>query len=360
MTSKKPFYHHKAFQLTVGIAVSVLCMWLALRPILNDDDAWDQLVFAFRTADYRTLPVIFIVLFIFYWLKAWRWRLMLAPIGQFRPVKDLLPPIMIGFSFNNLLPAHLGEFVRCFVFSKQQKVPVPVSISSVVLERVFDVIAILLYLGIGLIFIEGVDPSVKKSAYVFAGAAAALVLGGIIYVIWTKPFVNLVEKILKMITFIPHSLTDKLCEMLEAGAKGLASLKHGPLLFAIVVISIIKWALNGSLILLALWSFDISVSPVVAMVLLGVVAFGVTVPSSPGYFGVIQLCFMLVLELFVPNKPAIFAASVYYHMSQYIPVTLIGLIYFLRSGMSIAQVEEEKAEADEHIAAEVELNPAES
>ncbi|HET6422147.1 MAG TPA: hypothetical protein VFG20_00605, partial [Planctomycetaceae bacterium] len=60
--------------------------------------------------------------------------------------------------------------------------------------------------------------------------------------------------------------------------------------------------------------------------------------SSPGYFGVIQLCFMTVLKLFVDNQPAVFAASVYYHLAQYIPVTLIGLAYFIRSGMSLREV----------------------
>jgi uncharacterized membrane protein YbhN (UPF0104 family) len=83
----------------------------------------------------------------------------------------------------------------------------------------------------------------------------------------------------------------------------------------------------------------------VSCIVLGVVAFGVTVPSSPGYFGVIQLCFLTVLKLFVPaNQLAdVFAASVYYHLSQYIPVTIVGsflgLKGFRMSDASVAATE---------------------
>jgi hypothetical protein len=60
----------------------------------------------------------------------------------------------------------------------------------------------------------------------------------------------------------------------------------------------------------------------------------VTVPSSPGYFGVIQLCFLTVLKLFVTEEelPGVFAASVYYHLSGYFPVTIGGLLFLGMTG----------------------------
>ena len=307
---------------------------------------------AFQTADYRSLPVIFIVLVIFYWLKAWRWKLMLSPTGDYDTNKDLLPPIMIGFGFNNLLPAHLGEFVRCFVFARQQKVPFMLSFSSVALERVFDVIVVLLFLVIGLLSVEGIDDDVQKQAYLFAGAAAVAVMGAAVYVIWTKPFVALFERVLKLIPFIPHSLVEKICGMVEAGAAGLESIKNWRLLVAIIAVSIVKWAFNGTLIALSLWSFGITTSVPVMMLLLGVIAFGVTIPAAPGYFGVIQMLFMLVMGQFVKDEGPLFAASIYYHMSQYVPVTLIGLYFFIRSGISLKEVEEKKEETEEHLAEE--------
>ena len=94
-----------------------------------------------------------------------------------------------------------------------------------------------------------------------------------------------------------------------------------------LVISLVKWGLNGLLALLALWSFGLPHSLSIGMVLMGAIAFGVAIPSSPGYIGVMQLIFMSVMQFFTLDQESVLAASVYYQFSQWIPVTLAGLIY---------------------------------
>lgn len=337
---RTPLHKNKWLHLALGIAVSAACLWFAVSGLLKDENALQQIGSAFARANYASLPVMWLVLAVFYWLKAWRWRLLLKPVGDFDAVRDLVPPTMIGFAFNNLLPAHLGDFVRVFLFAQRRQLNKAAVLSSVVLERVFDVVAILFYLGLGLVLVPGLDPSVKQTALVFAAAAACCVLGGLIYVIWTRPFVAMMEWTLARLPFVPAGLRRKVTGMLEAGADGLASLKNPKLILGIMLTSWAQWALNGVLVYLSLWSFDLHFSPLVSCIVLGVVAFGVTVPSSPGYFGVIQLCFMSVLKLFTENEADVFAASVYYHMSQYVPVTIIGLCFFYRTGLSFRDVEE--------------------
>lgn len=349
MTQQKSLPVKKIVMLLAAVAISGGSLWYACYPLINDAEAWGQFVNAFKIADYRSLPIIWLILFLFYILKAWRWRLMLAPIGNYRAVKDLLPPIMIGFSFNNLLPFRMGEVARCFVFSKQQKLPFSVAVSSVVLERFFDLIGVLFFLGVGLLFMEDVGPEIKNTAIVGAVIAVVGVLGGVAYVLWTKPVLNLFEKIFKSIPLIPHAFTDKVCSILEAGAKGLSAIRNVRLLVAMLVLSIIKWGLNGFLVWISVWSFGLTISPAVAMVLLGVIAFGVAVPAVPGYFGVMQLCFTLVLGLFFAgpeNRAAILAASIYFQMTQWIPVTIIGFVYFVFTGIKLSDVGEKQEERE--------------
>lgn len=301
---------------------------------------------AFAEADYITLLPMWGLLFGFYWLKAWRWRMLLAPLGNF-PTSRLFPPTMIGFAFNNVLPAHLGEFVRVFVFARQSGLPKTAVLTTVAVERVFDVVAILFFLGLGLAFVPNLDPQVKQGAIGFAAFALLGLLGAAAYLAWPRQFVMIFEAVLVRIPLLPEGWRAELCRLVETGASGLASLKSGPLLAGILITSLLQWALNGLIIHLALWSFGIHVSLLVSFVVLGVVAVGVTVPSSPGYFGVIQFCFLIVLMLFVPDrKPAVMAASIYYHMAGWIPVTLLGMIYFIRSGLHVADIEHE-AEGEE-------------
>jgi uncharacterized membrane protein YbhN (UPF0104 family) len=107
----------------------------------------------------------------------------------------------------------------------------------------------------------------------------------------------------------------------------------------IVATSLAQWLLNALYILCALWAFKIRLQWDGALVLMGVVAFGVAVPSVPGYFGVMQFWFLLVLRdtMFVNGEERIFAASIYYQLSQFVPVTLIGIISANRMGFGLGE-----------------------
>jgi glycosyltransferase 2 family protein len=345
----RPWFRSKWFNLALGLAVTFACLAYALYVMAEGqpiDVVLRQIGDAFAGADYITLLPMWGLLLAFYWLKAWRWRMLLAPLGSFRTSR-LFPPTLIGFAFNNVLPAHLGEFVRVFVFARQSGLPKTAVLTTVAVERVFDVLSILFFLGLGLVFVPNLDPQVKQGAIGFAVFALVGLLGAAAYLTWPSRFVAVFEGVLARVPFLPEGWRAELCRLVETGASGLASLKSGPLLVGILITSFVQWGFNGLQIHLALWSFGIHVSLLVSFVVLGVVAVGVTVPSSPGYFGVIQFCFLIVLMLFVPDrKPAVMAASIYYHMVQWIPVTLLGLLYFVRSGLHVADIEHEAETED--------------
>lgn len=356
-TGRKAFYRTRGFNLTIGILVTVACFWWAFEQMLKGSDGrktpaqvFGEIGGAFRTANYLTLPLMWACLALFYWLKALRWRYLLTPIGEYSASRELLPSTLIGFAFNNVLPAHLGEFVRVFVFSRQSGIPKTAVLTTIVLERLFDVVAILGFLLFGLFLIDtsGLDSRIVLSAWIFGGLVCAGLLVAAGYLIWTHPVVTCIERILDRLTFLPDSVKTKLAEIMEAGEQGLSSLRSVRLFVGIIWTSAGQWFLNGTLIWLSLKAFDIQVTPAVAAIVLAATAFGVTVPSSPGYFGVVQLCFMAVLKLFTESsRSVIFSASIYYQMSQWVPVTLIGMFFFLKQGYSVADVESAKEEADE-------------
>ena len=356
--TRKPWYKSKWFNLSLGIGFTVLSLWWAFREmrkteegLKSPEELFQEIGDAFSQADYRSLPVMWIAIAAFYIIKAWRWQMLLAPIGKYRTMKDLLPSVMIGFAFNNVLPAHLGEFVRMFVFSKEHNLSRTSVLSSIALERIFDIIAILSYLVAGLLLVDSsnIDQTVVTYAWMFAGVVCCALIGAAIYLVWTKPFVAFVERVMAAIPLMPGGLEKKVAGMLEGGAEGLASLRSIRLLIGILLTSYIQWALNGFIMYVALWAFGIEVSFLVAAIVLGVVAIGVTVPSTPGYFGVIQACFVLVLKLFVDQSQieSVFAASIYYHMANWIPVTAVGMLYFLKTGFRLADIQEQASHRDE-------------
>jgi uncharacterized protein (TIRG00374 family) len=343
--SPKPLHRSKAFHLALGLAVTVACLAWAFYAMGAKDDPWHvlrQIGSAFADAHYWTLLPYWLLLFIFYWLKAWRWRLLLAPLGDFRPTRDLLPPILVGFGFNNLLPAHLGEFVRMYVFARDQRLPMTPVLSSIVLERVCDMVTILALLCGGLLFVPATSETVRGIAWGATLLVLVLVLGTVLYIARTREFVRFIEGCMNVLPVLPRASRRRIAELLEVGAAGMLALKNGRLRTGILVLSVLQWVLNAGLFALSLAAFDIRVSVPITLLLMGAVAFAVLVPSSPGYFGVIQVCFVAVLGLFVQDAERVFAASIYYHMAQWIPVTLLGLYFFNRSGLRVSDVESRK------------------
>ena len=289
-----------------------------------------------------------LILIAFYALKGWRWALLLRPLKHLTPWQ-VAPSMMTGFMANNLLPAHLGEFVRVFVLGQQyglKKTPV---LSTVVLERVFDILAILLLLGISLFFIEGMPQDLERFCQVFGIASLCGVAMLVGYMVFTEQFVALVARVFSWLPFLPTKLTTGILEMLETAAVGLESVRNPRLLSGIAVSSVAQWMLNGLMIYCSARAFGVQVSYWDALMVMGVIVFAILMPAPPGYFGVIQACFKLVLvPRFLPED--VVACSVFYQMSQYIPVTLTGLIFMNRIGLSLGALQTEAKSKSQQVA----------
>lgn len=297
----------------------------------------DEIKEAFAGADYRFLPVMLLLLVGFYVLKAYRWKLFLKPIRELT-TWQVMPAMVIGFAFNNLLPAHLGEFVRVYVLGKQFDLPKTPVLSTVVLERVFDIIAILGLLGLSLFFIDDIPPDLKKASLIFGAVSLVGMIVLLVYMLFTSWFVSFTDSVLSKMNFIPESIRKGILEMLESGAIGLQSVRNPKLLWLISVTSLLQWLANGMMVYVALQSFGVEIEPTKALLVMGVTAIGVTVPSTPGYFGVIQFCFWESLKPFGCDKAKVFGASIYYHMCQWIPVTSTGLAFLSFVGMSFGDL----------------------
>ena len=325
----------RAFFLVLGILVSFGCLAWSLRGTDTE-----SLKAGFANANYWTLPIMLALLFAFYWLKTWRWQLLLAPVAPLT-IRQLFSPMLIGFAANNLLPAHLGEFIRVFFVRQKHGVAASTVLSTVVLERIFDVLAILTLFGIGLAFTDDLPDHYRNGAMLLGAAAGSVVIAVAIYLIWTEHFIDFVGWGLSMCPFLPAKLSSALVGMLRQGGEGLLALKSGKVVALVVVTSLLQWLLNGLIAYVALRAFHIDVTPATGLIVTGVTAFGVTIPSTPGYFGVIQMCFDVSMnaQQLKPDPSLVFGSSVYYHISMYIPVTILGLFFLQQSGLCLQDMQ---------------------
>ena len=85
------------------------------------------------------------------WARTWRWHFMLRHL---KPVtlRRLFPVVCIGYFGNNIYPFRAGEVMRAYVLWQREEIPITSSLATVIIERVFDGLVMLLFVFLALPF----------------------------------------------------------------------------------------------------------------------------------------------------------------------------------------------------------------
>ena len=312
----------KRITVVVGLLVGALFLWLALRNV-----QLSAVASSLRTANLWLAIPFLLALAVFYWLKAVRWSILLRPTRDI-PARELVPAMMIGFAGNNVLPVRLGELLRVFALGKEQDISISTVFGTVVLERVFDVVTLLLLLTAALY----ASPSTStefEAARTFILIAAILAISAA-YAIAASPawLISLLKPIHRL---LPTRLRPLISQRLTQLRQGFAVLTRssGHVIILIFINSIIQWALLAFAIHMSIMAFDVGSDPTAAVLILGLLVAGISLPSAPAFVGTIEYCFVLGLGLFGVNPDIALSVGIYYHAITFVGVTLSGA-YFLR------------------------------
>lgn len=314
----------------LGFAVSAVLIWYAVR-----DVSLDELMGTFSQANYLYLFPALVFTFLFYWLRAIRWRHMLSPIKQVQ-TSQLFSITVIGFMVNNILPVRIGEVVRAYILGNRENLSKSLSLATVVVERILDGLTILAFLIPGLLLLT-FPPVVKSAAIGLLFFYACL----IIFLFLLTFYAGLAARIVRRIV-APFSsvLADRFIGMLRSFCEGLKIFKSGSQVFWIFLYTVSIWVAASLIVMMFLYSFHFSVPLYASFVLLAVIAVGVAVPAAPGFVGPLQMACIIGLAIFGIPKTESLGFSIVYHASQYIPVTLLGLYFMWRSHLHLKDITE--------------------
>lgn len=104
---------------------------------------YDKVINGFKQADYKWIGAALFFSIISHYVRAIRWNMMLAPLGTKPSGFNAFNAVMIGYLFNFAIP-RMGEVSRCGVLYRSDKIPVNQSLGTVVVERIFDLLILLL------------------------------------------------------------------------------------------------------------------------------------------------------------------------------------------------------------------------
>ncbi len=143
-------------QLLVGIILSVIFLYLAFRRV-DFARLWETL----RSINFWWFIPFVIVTLISMYFRAIRWHFLFLPRYRIKTTR-LFPPLMVGFAFNGILPARAGEFARAYLGARREKLDFSTMFATVVVERIFDGLTIIILFTLGLLFLPSFDPGVSE------------------------------------------------------------------------------------------------------------------------------------------------------------------------------------------------------
>lgn len=210
------------------------------------------------------------------------------------------------------------------------------SLATIVVERVFDGLVMLLFVFVALPFAPLPSDSIRLvvilGSVVFLGAL--LVFFAVAAV--PKRFMAVSEWFANR--FLPERLRAPILDFAGRFIIGLASLRSGRGLLMIFLTSVVIWLLETVKYWFVMHAFDFTVSFFALMLMNGVVNLATTLPSAPGYIGTFDGPGIAVLTLYGVD-PAIAAAyTLTLHAALWLPITLLGIYYMVRIELGWADI----------------------
>jgi len=111
----------------------------------------DKLVTDFRNAQFGWIFLVFAAFLVSNYNRTMKWLLMLRPLGYNPKFFNCFFTILVGY-FANLGIPRMGEVVRAGLFSKYEHIPVEKVMGTIVVDRVVDVLCLMLAFGLALFF----------------------------------------------------------------------------------------------------------------------------------------------------------------------------------------------------------------
>ena len=309
----------------LGVIVSAVFLWLALRGLKLEEVLADL-----QLANYVWLLPGIAVYFVAVAVRTWRWHYLLRPLKEIS-VRRLFPVVVIGYMGNNVYPARAGEFLRAYVLKRNERVSVSASLATVIVERIFDGVVMLLFVFVALPFAPFLPDSLRAivvgGSLIFLTALAVFLFLAARPVLAARVYNPIIDRVL------PGRIRERARGLLDRFMTGLASLRDIQHVLMVFLTSILIWLLETVKYWFVMHAFNFEVSFFTLMLMNGIVNLATTLPAAPGYLGTFDAPGIAVLSAFGVAPAVATAYTLVLHAALWLPITLLGFVCMARQSL---------------------------
>lgn len=318
----------KTAQVIIGLVISLFALGLAFR---GADPV--QLANALRKANYFYLVPALGLIWLGLVARALSWRVILGGAVPFRRVYDVMNE---GYLLNNLLPLRLGELGRAYLISRTTRLTASQALSSIVVERVIDLLMLVLLLAAFLPLVTGLGVARRVAA-----GAAFLGVVGLLALLTLARNPDLVHRIARDRLARwrwPRLRAERWERRIMSFLDGLSVLRDGRRALQAALWSGLAWVCSGLAAWLLLLGFVPEARPTMGFFVLTTVGLGNAIPSAPASAGVFEAVIVLALGLFAVERNVALSFALVFHLVHIGLVTLLGSLALANEGETLSQL----------------------
>jgi hypothetical protein len=323
----------KRWHVWLGLIISAIFLWLAFRKV-DFALVWEQL----KTANLAYVALGIVAYFITLFVRTWRWKILLLPMKSVSLVK-LFPILSAGYMANNIYPARAGDLLRTVLLRKKEDVPISASLATIIVEHLFDGIAILALVLLNLGQLTNFAPNsqwvgiIEKSAF-WVGLIFGLIL------LFFIGMVLLPEKMHQFTRWvinhlIPTKFRESIGGIIEKFTVGLRVLRSPLQSLLVMFQSVLIWVIETGLYWGVMRAMGLQLTFQSLLMVVGIVNLVLLVPAAPGGLGTFDAATKSMMELFGVSPENALSFALLLRVALWLPVTLVGAFFFVKEGFGL-------------------------
>jgi len=261
------------------------------------------------------------------WMEALRWRTVLGASDVEVPTLTVFWAMLVGTVGNVVLPFKLGEAARAWAVARLSKAPMSTVASTVVLDRLMDVVGLVILLIV-------VPLIVGPIAGVRLPSPRALVIGLVVaFVVLTLMAVG--WRAVRKRGARRGTSTSRIAPHIDQFMRGLNALRQHHILAQALAYAIGSWFTRVAVVWVMLLSFNLYWPVMRAAMTLLIINLSIAVVGTPGNVGTFELAASGGLRLFGATAEVAVSYAVALHLAEVVPTALLGAWAIWRFGLKL-------------------------
>jgi uncharacterized protein (TIRG00374 family) len=323
---------------TISLLVGALFVyWFAHK--LNWLEVWNEV----REANWAQLTLALSLFIGTYFVRVLRWRTLLQPMAQ-PPLRALFRATVIGFSALFVMGRAAEMLIRPAALSVKEKIHPSASYATVMVERVFDMVMVVVFFAINLVFFEHISNdanAMKMFGWIkVTGGLLLLVAIAGIYGLYSfrKHREGALDYLERKLHFLPVSVKKGTISLITHLAESLSVLHDVRSLTIVVSYTVLLWLMVAVAHLLVVRAFDIPYRLVPftgAVFVMGLSMLGSVVPTPGGATGPFHTATTASLTFMGIDHTKAASVAIILHLVIFTPATFFGMYYLVKEGLSL-------------------------